>query len=260
VFDVRSNEAEVMDDLSLQGDELRRELASIEWVNAWLGGRRIFVDGVRGSLERLEARTGSCPFEVVDVGCGGGDGLRAVATWARRANVPLALRGVDANPAVLDFARERSRGFDEIEYERADVLAPTFSPRGADLVTFNLCLHHFEEAEIVHLLSACRRAGAEMLLVNDLQRHWLPWLLFYLVCVVCLVPSVARRDGLLSVRKGFRRGELERLAGRAGWQAVESRWRWAFRYQLTFVRTPRDAPEQAPPGPEPAEDTSCPDA
>jgi hypothetical protein len=141
---------------------------------------------------------------------------------------------VDANPYIVEHARSRSRDFPEIRFERRDILEPAFDLTGVDIVTFNLCLHHFNDREISVLLGKCRTGGVRAVLINDLHRHWLAYLLFFLFCMVLRSPRLARVDGLLSIRKAFRREELIALARDVGAERFHLGWRWAFRYQLVL--------------------------
>ena len=234
MLETRSHAAEIMDDFSIHGEDVKRALRSIERVNYWLGGTRVLLS----SFERATADSSLARLDralvVHDLGCGGGDGLRELARWGRQSGIALQLTGVDANASILAYARDRSLDYPEIRFEQRDILHPSFAPRGADVVTLNLCLHHFTESQITTLLRRCRDGGVRAVIVNDLHRHWLAYSLFSLVCVVFGAPRIARLDGLLSVCKGFRRDELADLADAAGSKAVLLRWRWAFRYQLVL--------------------------
>jgi 2-polyprenyl-3-methyl-5-hydroxy-6-metoxy-1,4-benzoquinol methylase len=235
VLDTRSDAPETLDDFTLAGAELQVALRGVERVNLLLGGTGVLLSGFERALANPALARLERPLVVHDLGCAGGDGLRALARWARKSGRLLQLTGFDASAAALDLARERSREHPEIRFEQQDVHAPDYEPRGADVVTLNLCLHHFTDAEIEVLLGKCRRAGVRAVLVNDLHRHWLAYVLFHLFCFACFVPRIARVDGLLSVRKGFRKAELRRLARATGARLEELRWRWAFRYQMVLA-------------------------
>ncbi len=267
-FATRSHEAEIIDDFAMEGEELIGCLRSIERVNRWLGGNRVLTDGFGRLVATLNRGPGpgardagpgvgardagpgpgardagpgpasqgasqeERPFVVWDLGCGGGDGLRALAAWGRKAGRPLEFVGLDANPAVIEYARQQSRDWPEIEWRCQDIL--NLGPddlASADIVTFNLCLHHFTDQQILGLLEVCRRAGTKAVLINDLHRSAWAYHLFRLFCFAFRIPRIAREDGLLSVRKGFRHEELVELSSRFT-PSVSVRWRWAFRYQV----------------------------
>ncbi|HVS18624.1 MAG TPA: methyltransferase domain-containing protein [Planctomycetota bacterium] len=230
MLETRSHASEVLDDFALEGAEVEAALTSIERVNRWLGGTRVLLDGFERLAALPELARLERPLVVHDLGCGGGDGLRALADWGRRRGRALELCGLDASSAALRLARDRSRGHPQVEYRQRDFLARDYTPDGVDVVTLNLCMHHLEDAQIFELLARCRRAGVRAVLVNDLHRHALAYRLFGLLCRLTAAPRIAREDGLLSVAKGFRRSELEHHARAAG-ARLELRWRWAFRYQ-----------------------------
>jgi SAM-dependent methyltransferase len=249
MFDDRSRALEIMDDFSLSGEELVRTLGSIERVNRWLGGTRVMLDNLEiafadGRFDRTER-----PVTLVDLGCGSGDGLRAAARWARRRNRSLVVRGVDANPFIVEYARSRTRDFPEVRIERGNVMDPALDLTGTDIVALNLFLHHLTDPEILALLERCRRAGVRAILVNDLHRHRLAYTLFPVASFVFRSPPIARADGLTSIRKSFRRHELVALARRLKPEKVHLRWRWAFRYQLVLI-----LPHPIEPGDAPGED------
>ena len=234
IFDHRSHAPELMDDLSARGEEIARALDSVGRVNRWLGGIRVLLDNLEIAFSDERLGGADRPVTLVDVGCGSGDGLRAAALWARHHARSLILRGVDANPFIVEYARTRSREYPEIEFEHGNVLDPAFDLRDADIVTFNLFLHHFRDPEIVAILEACRAAGVRAVLINDLHRHWLAYTLFPLACAVFRSPRIARVDGLLSIRRAFRRHDLVTMTQGVDAAAVRLRWRWAFRYQLVL--------------------------
>jgi SAM-dependent methyltransferase len=44
-------------------------------------------------------------YHIVDLGCGSGDSLRAIADWARKNNFNVQLTGVDMNADVIEYWR-----------------------------------------------------------------------------------------------------------------------------------------------------------
>src|SRR5687768_10506251 len=98
MFKHRSTTAELMDDLTLTGPALRKNLDELAVINHWLGGYKVVTE----ALDKLLANpTYEDHFfnhiEVADIGCGGGDTLRRVAAWGRQKDVNMRLTGVDAN-------------------------------------------------------------------------------------------------------------------------------------------------------------------
>jgi SAM-dependent methyltransferase len=228
-FAQRAQLEERMDDLSIQGPELEGALLSLERVNRLLGGHRLIL----GGLDTLWQHSSPKPkvWKVLDLGCGGGDTLRAIARWGYTRGRKLELVGWDANPNTAAYARERCAGCPSIEIQAADAFADPFPP-GVDVVLCSLFLHHFSEDEICSLIRKMHRSGIPFVLINDLHRTPLAYTAFQLFCAFFRIPNMARHDGLISIRKGFRRADWEELIPSISFYSHSLKWQWAFRWQL----------------------------
>ncbi|MGV3502670.1 MAG: methyltransferase domain-containing protein [Adhaeribacter sp.] len=225
MFKHRATQTELMDDLHLSGEALARNLAELEIINAWLGG----FQTVTGALARLPA---TAPLHLADLGCGGGDTLRAIARWARKKQVPVQLMGFDANAFMVAYARRKCRSYPNIEVRRQDVFSPAFQSQQFDVITCSLFCHHFSDQQLVALLRQLRSQARVALIINDLHRH--PLAYYFIKWVTRLLPCshLVRHDAPLSVLRAFTRPELKRLLQQAGLQRYSLRWSWAFRWQI----------------------------
>lgn len=237
-FKQRAEEQELIDDFSLSGPEVERTFKSIEGVNAWLGGNQVFVSGFKKILQHPSFLDRQAPLGVHDLGCGSGDGLHALAGWLRSKKISAQLQGYDANPFVVELARKQNEGYSEVSIEEQDIFADDYLPATAEVISFNLCLHHFSEDTYLPLLKKCKNAGVKAILINDLHRNWLAYRLFQLVSWAFRLPKMAKEDGLLSVRKGFTRKELTQMAEKLDLPDYHLAWKWAFRYQFILFIPP----------------------
>lgn len=225
-FRKRSDRPELMDDLALPGPLLRKALADIRLVNKLLGGNSISLLGLKPFLH--EERTG--PLCVVDVGCGNGEFLRHLAGFCRKKGIEVSLFGWDRNRQSLEQGRKLSAGFDEIRFEQRDILEDPPLPEGNPVVICNLFLHHFSDTQIQNMLSSWLLGGCRAIVVNDLHRNPVAYYLFCLFGAIFMKSRIARQDGLVSIRRGFSRQELEGFSRQLGSVDAQIRWRWAFRY------------------------------
>ncbi|MGV3640030.1 MAG: methyltransferase domain-containing protein [Adhaeribacter sp.] len=225
MFKHRAIQAELMDDLNLSGEALRRNLDELELINTWLGG----FQTVTSALSRLPA---AGPLRLADLGCGGGDTLRAIARWANKKQVPLQLLGFDANPFMVDYARRKCRAYPTIEVIRQDVFSPDFQGQQFDVITCSLFCHHFPDQELVELLRQLRSQARVAVIINDLHRH--PLAYYFIKWVTRLLPCshLVRHDAPLSVLRAFTRAELKKILQQAGLRSYSLRWSWAFRWQI----------------------------
>jgi SAM-dependent methyltransferase len=232
-FSERTTESETLDDLNAAGDELRRSLRELASLNRWLGGRATLLSGVKLALA---SETISDIPRLIDVGCGSGDGLRMLAQWSRETSRKIEFVGIDANPNALELARELSQEYPEIEYVQANALSIDWNTLRPDIITANLFCHHLSDSELRRWLVAAAASSASAIVINDLQRSWLPHALFLGLCTVLGLSAITKHDGSISVRRGFTRSDLVSLGQLAHPLKQTLRWRFAFRYQLVTAR------------------------
>ncbi|MCO6415344.1 methyltransferase domain-containing protein [Siccirubricoccus sp. KC 17139] len=179
-------------------------------------------------LERVVAETGARRLSVLDVGCGGGDTLAAIADWGARRGVELALTGLDRSPHAARYAAARGV---PARIVTADLFELDPAER-FDVVLCALFTHHLAEAELVRFLGWLRARAVRGWLISDLHRHWLPYAAVWAGFRLLRLHPMVVHDGPLSFARGFVRADWERALAAAGVTA-EVRWEWAFRWVVS---------------------------
>jgi 2-polyprenyl-3-methyl-5-hydroxy-6-metoxy-1,4-benzoquinol methylase len=225
----RSDELELMDDLSIQGEELELTLAEIERINRALGG-------YAPSLEALEALLppGTKKVSVLDVGTGSADLPRRMVEWGRRRGVEVRVKAIDLAETTVARARRLSFAHPEIDVALANLFDVE---EQFDIVHAALVLHHFpggSAAEAIRKMFALSRLGV---VVNDLHRHFVAWASIKLITRFFARSRLVKNDGPLSVRRGFLREDLEAICRDAGVPPPELAWRPMFRWRMLIRRT-----------------------
>ncbi|PIQ27705.1 SAM-dependent methyltransferase [bacterium (Candidatus Blackallbacteria) CG17_big_fil_post_rev_8_21_14_2_50_48_46] len=218
----RSQAQELLDAPELPQAELWRNLEELEIINRWLGGHRVTLQG----LQRL-IRDRQKTWKIVDIGCGGGDTLKAIAHWGQARGIKLQLTGVDLKPECLAFAQKACQGL-EIKWICSDYRA---IDSAYDIVLTSLFCHHLETAQLRQFLRWSQQSARHGLLINDLHRHPLAWGGIRLLTQLFSRSYLVKHDAPLSVWRGFERRELETLLAETGWKA-DLEWCWAFRYRV----------------------------
>lgn len=229
----RTRESEVMDDFHLQGEELAKTLRDIDKVNKWLGGSKITIDGIKSILAETSPEE---PVKIVDVGCGNGSILREIADYGRKHHLQLELTGIDANLHAVEIARDLARDYPEINFEGLNIFSTSFAEKKYDIVLCTLTLHHFNDAQINRLLKIFLESAKLGVVINDLHRSKAAYYLFKAFCAVFIRNEIARKDGLTSILRGFRKSDLEKFSGKLKVRKQEIRWKWAFRYQWVLIK------------------------
>jgi 2-polyprenyl-3-methyl-5-hydroxy-6-metoxy-1,4-benzoquinol methylase len=218
-----------MDDLNCSGPVVAQTLRELEFINAWLGGNAVTLGGIE-KLLRKQSREKE--IVIADLGCGGGDMLKLIDRWATKNGYNVRLIGFDANPNIVDFAREHAKDYPRISFETMDIFAEAFSIYTFDIVIGTLFYHHFSSGQLVNFFSALRKQTRTAILINDIHRHPVAYYsIKYLTAMFSKSPMV-KMDAPISVMRAFHKKELLDILRRAGFGSVDIRWKWAFRWQV----------------------------
>jgi 2-polyprenyl-3-methyl-5-hydroxy-6-metoxy-1,4-benzoquinol methylase len=201
-------------------------------LNRWSGSDGILWRPIR----RLMADISDRPLRILDIACGAGDVLVALAQRAGAAGIALDLHGIDFSSTAIGHARRRAANAGiSVVLQQADALVDEL-PSGFDVVTCSLFLHHLPEERAVDLVERMAKATRRLVLVNDLRRSPAGWLLAATACHLLTRSRVVHADGPLSVARAFTRAEMLALADRAGLHGATVVLRWPFRILLTWDR------------------------
>jgi SAM-dependent methyltransferase len=176
---------------------------------------RAFGDAA-AAARRLEPYLAEAPpgriLTLLDIGTGGGDIPRAIAARADRRGIALRLIGLERHRAAARAAQEGGR--------LAAVVAEggrlPFPDGAVDFVLCAKVLHHLPGDPGTTLLREMDRVARRAALVLDIRRSLVAALGLWLVSWPMRFHRVTRRDGVISVFRGFSEGELTetcRLAG-----------------------------------------------
>lgn len=225
-FTHRSSEVEIMDTFSGTVSELKTILQDINRVNKLLGGYSITLSAVVEMI-RLGCKES---YTILDVGCAEGTMLRKLADEARKHNIKVKLIGVDFNEQALQLAQQYSSNYPEISYVNTDILKTDFSNSDIDVVMSTLTLHHFTDDGIIKFVNRFVEIAKLGVVINDLERSPVAYSLFKAFSFFFIKTDIAKKDGLLSIRRAFKEEELKHFASRVTNASHKIKWKWAFRY------------------------------
>lgn len=172
------------------------------------------------------------PRTLVDLGSGDGHFLLQVARRLEWLDVTAVL--CDRQAIVSEKTR---RGFEALQWRcemrQGDIFQTLEDLEPGAVVTANLFLHHFQDADLKRLLAlAAARAGAFV----AVEPRRSPFALLGARLVWCVgANAVTRHDAVASVRAGFCDDELTALWPRAGWR-LEERGRFPYSHCFTAIK------------------------
>lgn len=224
----RNSESEIMDDFELQGSALRKTLKDLENINKWLGGNKVTRNGLKKLLNNSEK---SKKLKIADIGCGNGAILRDLSGWAAQKGYNVEFTGIDANAHAIEIARELSAKYPDVNFLNLNIFSDEFRKMKFDIILCTLTLHHFKNAEILDLVKQFYLQSEKGVIINDLHRSRLAFILFQAFCAVFVNNEIARKDGLTSILKGFKKDDIQNFSEEIPATAQSIEWKWAFRYQ-----------------------------
>jgi len=202
---------ELMDDPACDLRLLERTYAQFRVVNRLVSGwRGLYAGTLRPLLAAQDRPT------LLDVGFGGGDISVALATWARRDGIDLAVTAIDPDPRAAAYVARRPVPAG-VTFRRASSVDLVAEGRRFDVVVSNHVLHHLDDAALQDLLADSEQLATHLALHNDLRRSRLAHAAYGVVTAPLARTSFLRTDGLLSIRRSHEPAELAGV--RAGWTA-----------------------------------------
>jgi 2-polyprenyl-3-methyl-5-hydroxy-6-metoxy-1,4-benzoquinol methylase len=228
-FKTRSYKKELLDKDDIPFADIKRNMQELDFINRKLGGHDITLDGIVALIKNKPLLNHQ--LKVVEIGCGGGDNLRSIKTWAAHIKLPVALLGIDINEECVAYAKEQERN-NGIEFIHSDYRQSFFQSK-ADIIFSSLFCHHFTDEELVQQLQWMKQKSNLGFFINDLHRHPVAYYSIKILTKLFSSSYLVKNDAPLSVQRGFKRSEWQQLFSSAGIENYYCKWRWAFRWLIT---------------------------
>ena len=209
-FTYRSNEKELLDETNIQKDLLLKNLRELDILNRTTGGHAITLKGIKQIITDHTKI-----YRIVDLGCGSGDSLRAIADWARENNFNVQLTGVDMNADVIGYFTKHCSTYPEITSFTGDYLEFLDRNTTVDIVHCSLFCHHLNDDELIKLFTYFSEKVTTGFVINDLQRKWLAYYSAWFFTRLLNGTILAKNDGPVSVLRAFKASELKYLLEKA---------------------------------------------
>lgn len=229
-FKKRSYQKELLDRDDIPFRDIKQNMKELDFINRHLGGHDITLDGIVALIK--DNAIFNKRLTIVEIGCGGGDNLRAIKDWAAYIKLPVKLTGIDINEECIAYARQQKRN-DDILFLHSDYRLVKLVSK-PDIVFSSLFCHHFTDEELIEQLQWMKANCEVGFFINDLHRHPVAYYSIKMLSAVFSRSYLVKNDAPLSVKRGFKRSEWQRLFSKAGISNFCCRWRWAFRWLVTY--------------------------
>lgn len=230
-FATRSYEEELLDQSDIPFTAIKRNMQELDVINTWLGGHHITLAGFKALAGNQKK------ISVCEIGCGGGDNLKAIAHYAKKKGIELNITGIDIKKECIDYARQNGSMLKEARWICSD-FRHAILPQKPDIIFSSLFCHHFDDDGVIEIIRWMKSNAKRGFFINDLHRHPLAYYSIKLLTALFSKSYLVKNDAPLSVRRGFRKPELEKLTAKSlnGDEGIVCRihWKWAFRWLAIF--------------------------
>ncbi|MCW3116141.1 MAG: 3-demethylubiquinone-9 3-O-methyltransferase [Chitinophagaceae bacterium] len=227
-FSSRSYDKELLDRDDIPFNDIKRNMQELEIINARLGGHGITISGL---AEILNGKKDS--FSICEIGCGGGDNLKAIDIWCTKKNIPVKLIGIDINKDCIEYAKVNCNKLKSVEFITSDYLRVNFATKKPEIIFSSLFSHHLNDHQFIEMLQWSKQHSTSGFFINDLHRHPVAYYAIKLLSSIFSKSWLVKNDAPLSVRRGFKRKEIVELMQKAGITQFVIKWKWAFRWLIT---------------------------
>jgi 2-polyprenyl-3-methyl-5-hydroxy-6-metoxy-1,4-benzoquinol methylase len=224
MFKTRSTEKELLDQDGIPASDLYQNLRELDFINHWLGGYSISFSAIK-KVSKTDKT-----YVFADIGCGGGDTLKRVLNWNKRAGFQLDMYGIDIKPVCIDYAKQNLHG------KRVNLICDDYRNlfkhvEKVDIIHACLFCHHLTEQQLTELIHFAVRHRAT-LIINDLERHPIAYYSIKWLTRLFSKSYLVKNDAPRSVLRGFKKKEWIEMIQRAAVKTFSVRNKWAFRHEI----------------------------
>lgn len=230
-FSHRSYQKELLDRDDIPFADIERNMQELDFINTYLGGHAITIAGIKKIMRG--APPAKKDWLICEIGCGGGDNLKAIHHWCTRKGIAASYTGIDINPQCIEVAVRKLRSIPCILMTSDYKLARM--ERKPDIVFSSLFCHHFTDEELTGMLQWMQQWAGTGFFINDLHRHPLAYYSIKGLTALFSSSYLVKNDAPLSVQRGFKKDEWIQLLHAAGIHSYRISWKWAFRYLVTAL-------------------------
>ena len=200
-----------------------------------------FAEPFRNLLPPLLGDSQCRSLSLLDVGAGDGSLGRAIEAWARERGWTWRVVNLDCSLSALQL---NSGG---LNIAGSAVQLP-FHTGSFDVVVASQMVHHLADPQVILLLQEAWRVARRTIMICDLHRNLALYLALRTLFLFQRHRDAFRSDAFVSVRRGWRVGELLELARMAGLSNAAVKLRFGARIILHAQHDRRAdfSPQQLP--------------
>ena len=230
----RSYKKELLDNDDIPFADIKQNMSELNTINTLLGGHNISIDGIKKIVKKGGIKE---TISICEIGCGGGDNLKAIDNWCLNNKIKVTFIGIDIKQECLQFAQQQYPNLN-VKWITSDYTTIEFKNDKPDIIFSSLFCHHFTDQQIISMLKWMTENSKKGFFINDLHRHFLAYNLIKIITRLFSKSYLVKNDAPLSVARGFKLKEWQHLIQSAKIKNVSIQWKWAFRYLIIYFKPP----------------------
>jgi ubiquinone/menaquinone biosynthesis C-methylase UbiE len=220
-------------------EEIERNFEDLRNVNYRFGGSVLHYR----LLNRIVERAALTSLAVLEVAAGRADVLQYACARLQGSGVRARITLLDRREQHLPRFKNWDSSLPFPELIVGDALDLPIPNQSVDVVSCCLFLHHLQEREIARFLQEAFRVARIAVIINDLERNRLHWLLALAACG-SYKSALSRHDGPVSVRRAYTKKELDNMLFTTGRSFETYR---AFLFRIGAILWATSSPSQRSP-------------
>ncbi len=200
----RLSQEELIDKPDCRQDIICQSHKFMNFINKYFGGVSLVKDFIGYAGQRNHSNQ---PLQILDIGSGSCDIPVNILKWAKKQNIDIRFTCIEKDSHAMLLNRIHTLAPDlPITLINSDIF--DYKPaQPFDYVIASMFLHHLDDQQIGRLISHLLGFTRKGIFINDLHRKAST----YLSCLSLspFIKKPVRHDALLSIKKGFRKNELE---------------------------------------------------
>lgn len=193
-----------MDDPDCDLDLLYKTYNQFQTVNKLLGGwHQIYKAYIRPALSAA-----GDDATILDIGCGGGDILSLLNSFCQRDNLKVHLTGIEPDVRAINYVETQDwpDNFSFLNTTSHDLVQQNSA---FTVVISNHLVHHLSADELNHVCRDAEKLVQKRVIFSDIERSIIGYACFRTIAPLLFRNSFIVADGIRSIRRSYRKGELD---------------------------------------------------
>lgn len=196
---------ERMDDPACDRDLLFNTYRQFNKINRLLSGwKQIYRSRIKPEILRNSGKA-----SILDIGCGGGDIILHLCELCSKDRFDVQFTGIDPNERAHQFLSgvQMPENVHFIQTSSQNLVNENLN---FDIVISNHLIHHLSTEQLNQICRDAEILANKRIIFNDIERNPIGYATFKTIAPLLFRNSFITEDGLTSIRRSYKKKELER--------------------------------------------------